>query len=436
MSALPRQLNFSNQKVRATARNTLVSVHPDSGTSFNPGDNLTFRLPVNGAGRYLDTDSIQIKFTVENKHAAKKFYLNSTGAGFITRKVESQQTTLSDITGYNVLSELVLDAQCSAAQRLDSLGVMAGGSKVLSSLSARHGAEVAATTGTLDVQIGLLGGLLANSTSRYVPLSLSSPLTLQLYLESAARAVKWEDSTADSVVSNTDIVLSGWEMFYQVVELDAATNAMLVQSSGGVQSIMCDDYINTQTQAAIGITSHSPIVPFQKSSLKSMFCCMFDNAFQQKANAYCLNNRTRSKISAFQMNVDGAVRPSRPITTKATANAGEFYQQFLNAFHITPGSLHQVSMTAAEWAKEMPIQTSGGTESKEHPGAFAIGYDLDSYMGTSETSYGGLMSLSSTVSPMLTFSPATDSALSIQYFGMFDSIITCDTTTGILSVAS
>lgn len=434
MSVLPRQLNYANTKARATATNRLVSVHPDSGTSFNCGDNLTFRLPVNGAGKYLDTDSIQIRFTVEN-HSTETFALNSTASCFVNRKVEAQMNVLSDITNYNVLSELVLDAQCSTNQRKDSLSVLSGAAAALetTTLSCRRGKTVSAkaggVAGKLDVQMGLIGGLLANSTQRYVPLSLSSPLTLQLYLETAARAVVWQTGDAAQAI-NSKVVLSGWEMFYSVVELDAATNAMLVASSP-IQSMMTDDYVNAQTQCALGVTAHSPIVPFQKSSLKSMFTLMFDNEHQQAATAYCLNNRTRSTLSAFQMNIDGSVRPSRPITAKPTSTGAEFYQNFLNAFHITPGSLHQVSFTEAEWIKKMDDDTAG-----DKPGAWAIGYDLDSYMGLSDTTYGGVNSLSSTLSPMLTFSPATDSALAVQHFGLFDSIISCDTSTGILSLAS
>jgi len=438
MSVLPRQLNYLSTKSRATAGNNLVSVHPDSGTSFNCGDNLTFRLPVNGAGRYLDTDSIQIKFKIEN-HSAKAFHLNSTASCFINRKVEAQTGVLSDITNYNVLSELVLDAQCSDAQRVSSMSVLAGAQPHYTSVGAvgqttrkgdSVGNAVSGVPGEREVQIGLIGGLLANSTQRYVPLSLSSPLTLQLYLESAARAVVWGAGTTAAECANTLVKLTGWEMFYNVVSLDSATNAMLVNSSP-VQSIMVDDYINAQTQIPQGITSHSPIIPFQKSSLKSMFVCMFDQVNQQNQLSYCLNNRTRAQISSFQMNVDGSVRPSRPISCSATSSAGEFYQNFLNGFHITPGSLHQVSFSKAEWTKVME-----STDADDLPGAFAIAYDLDSYMGLSETTYGGLNSLSSTVSPMLGFNPATANNLSVQHFGMFDSVISCDTTTGILSLAS
>ena len=113
------------------------------------------------------------------------------------------------------------DAQCSNDQRVSSLGALAGaqphysGGAGTTSQTVRRGEQVAAAVsgvpGELEVQIGLIGGLLANSTQRYVPLSLSSPLTLQLYLESAARAVVWATGTTAAQSANNLVVkLSGW----------------------------------------------------------------------------------------------------------------------------------------------------------------------------------------------------------------------------------
>jgi len=79
-----------------------------------------------------------------------------------------------------------------------------------------------------------------------------------------------------------------------------------------------------------------------------------------------------------------------------------------------------------------------GLTSKEEPGAWAIGFDLDSYMGISDTTYGGVNTLSSTFSPMFTFGTplAADKQLSVLHIGMFDAVVSCDTASGILSVAS
>ena len=58
MSVLPKKLAFGQMKSRAKARSTRVSITPDSATSFNPGQNLTFRLPSAGQGVYIDTSSL------------------------------------------------------------------------------------------------------------------------------------------------------------------------------------------------------------------------------------------------------------------------------------------------------------------------------------------------------------------------------------------
>jgi hypothetical protein len=188
MSVLPKKLAFSTMKSRAKARQTRVSITPDSATSFNPGQNLTFRLPASGQGVYIDTSSIALSFTVKNKKD-KSFALNSAASCFIARKVEAAQSVISDINEYGVLCEMIHDAQVSTSQRKNSMSITSGTSHA----HTRQGADLAAAVGTsydsLRVSTGLIGGLLAQGNSRYVPCGLSSPLTLQLFLQSAVRAV-------------------------------------------------------------------------------------------------------------------------------------------------------------------------------------------------------------------------------------------------------
>jgi hypothetical protein len=125
MSVLPKKLAFSTMKSRAKARQTRVSITPDSATSFNPGQNLTFRLPASGQGVYIDTSSIALSFTVKNKKD-KSFALNSAASCFIARKVEAAQSVISDINEYGVLCEMIHDAQVSTSQRKNSMSITSG----------------------------------------------------------------------------------------------------------------------------------------------------------------------------------------------------------------------------------------------------------------------------------------------------------------------
>ena len=346
MSVLPKKLAFGQMKSRAKARSTRVSITPDSATSFNPGQNLTFRLPSAGQGVYIDTSSIALAFTIKNKKA-KSFKLNSSASCFIARKVEAQTSVISDINEYGVLCEMIHDAQVSADQRKHSMSITAG----TGTGSAREGATLAAASGStyaeLRVSTGLIGGLLAQGNSRYVPCGLSSPLTLQLFLQSAKRAVVWEAGTTG--VDDTSIVLKEWTLSYNTVELDAATNAALLASTGGVQRIMLDDFCHTQTSIPAGTTAHTPILPFQKSSLKSYFACLFNQDQAQIAVSHSLNARTRSTVTGFQFSKDGVLMPqAKPVSAELTSNYGEFFNEWLGAFHITPGSLHETSVQKSD----------------------------------------------------------------------------------------
>ena len=428
MSVLPKKLAFGQMKSRAKARSTRVSITPDSATSFNPGQNLTFRLPSAGQGVYIDTSSIALAFTIRNKKD-KSFKLNSSASCFIARKVEAQTSVISDINEYGVLCEMIHDAQVSADQRKHSMSITAG-----TGTGHREGAELAKAGDAGDelrVSTGLIGGLLAQGNSRYVPCGLSSPLTLQLFLQSAKRAVVWEAGTADVV--DIDIDLHSWTLDYNTVELDAATNAALLASTGGVQRIMLDDFCHTQTSIPAGSTAHTPILPFQKSSLKSYFACLFNQDQTQSALAHSLNARTRSTVTGFQFSKDGTLMPqARPVSAAIGSNCGEFFNEWLGAFHITPGSLHVTSVTQDDWILNV---VSDGTTFAGTPGAFTIAMNLDDYLGVNEQIFGGAQTIASTISPVITLAPGCV-LMAAHHFGMFDSVVTINSMTGQIEVAA
>ena len=78
-------------------------------------------------------------------------------------------SVISDINEYGVLCEMIHDAQVSSDQRKHSMSITAG----TGTGTAREGATLAAYDGTtydeLRVSTGLIGGLLAQGNSRYVP---------------------------------------------------------------------------------------------------------------------------------------------------------------------------------------------------------------------------------------------------------------------------
>ena len=275
----------------------------------------------------------------------------------------------------------------------------------------------------------MIGGLLAQGNSRYVPCGLSSPLTLQLFLQSAKRAVVWDTGT--TLVLDTEIELKEWTLSYNTVELDAATNAALLASTGGVQRIMLDDFCHTQTSIPAGSTAHTPILPFQKSSLKSYFACLFNQDQAQIAVSHSLNARTRSTVTGFQFSKDGTLMPqARPVSAAIGSNCGEFFNEWLGAFHITPGSLHETSVQKSDWILNVVTASGAGT-----PGAFTIAMNLDDYLGVNEQIFGGAQTIASTISPVITLAPGCV-LMAAHHFGMFDSVVTINSMTGQIEVAA
>ena len=196
---LPQGLNYNAQKARASARQRLITITPDSGTSFTMGQNLSFRLPTSQS--YIDTSTVQLKFSITNAcgEAGKKLYLCSTANCVIARKTERQAQVISDIgPGYNQLVEILLDTQMGAEQRKSSHAITSGNDNV----HARLGHDIA--HGDHKVyQIGLYGGLLGGA-SKYVPCNLSSSMVLELQLETAVRAFVW---ATDATPTDADVAL-------------------------------------------------------------------------------------------------------------------------------------------------------------------------------------------------------------------------------------
>ena len=421
---LPQGLNYNAQKARASARQRLITITPDSGTSFTMGQSLSFRLPTSQS--YIDTSTVQLKFSITNAcgEAGKKLFLCSSANCVIARKTERQAQVISDIgPGYNQLVEILLDTQMGFQQRITSNAITAGNDTT----EARLGVEIP-TNATKTYQIGLYGGLLGGA-SKYVPCNLSSSMVLELELETAVRAFIW-----DTAATPTDAfaVLSGFELSYNTVELPADMDRMLLASSP-VQTIMCEDFQTTTTTMPGGATAHTAALPFNKSSMKSYFAGMFHQDESNSKLLSSINNRARSTLTSFQVNVGGVMFPDKAITMKnnpALDHGASFFTNALLAVgHITPNEVHHTSMELHDW------KLTNGTATL--PGSFFVGVDTDSFVGVSSGVYSGKNTLNTNFSPVYEFGAAVDSGgLLFRHFCCFDSVVSIDSSTGLISVSN
>ena len=421
---LPQGLNYNAQKARASARQRLITITPDSGTSFTMGQNLSFRLPTSQS--YIDTSTVQLKFSITNAcgEAGKKLYLCSTANCVIARKTERQAQVISDIgPGYNQLVEILMDTQMGFQQRITSNAITAGNDTT----DARLGDEIS-TGHTKEFQIGLYGGLLGGA-SKYVPCNLSSSMVLELELETAVRAFIW-----DTTATPTDAfaVLAGFELSYNTVELPAEMDRMLLASSP-VQTIMCEDFQTTTTTMPGGATAHTAALPFNKSSMKSYFAGMFHQDESNSKTTSCINNRARSTLTSFQVNVGGVMFPDKAITMKNAPDYDHGASFFTNALlavgHITPNEVHHTSMEKHDWKQ------ANGTAA--NPGSFFVGVDTDSFVGVSSGVYSGKNTLNTNFSPVYEFGAGVDAGgLLFRHFCCFDSVVSVDSSTGLISVSN
>ena len=421
---LPQGLNYASQKARASARQRLISITPDSGTSFSMGQSVSFRLPT-AQGQYIDTSTVQLQFSLKNNHPSKHLKCSSSGSCVIARKIERQAQVISDIgPGYNQLVEILLDTQMGAQQRVSSNAITSGNDSSHPRLGLSHAAQA-----TKVYRIGLYGGLLGGA-SKYVPCNLSSSMVLELELETAVRAFVWEAATAAADASAT---LSNLELTYNTVELPAEMDRMLLGASP-VQTIMCEDFQTTTTTMAAGATAHNAVLPFNKSSMKSYFAAMFLQTQSNTTTLSCINNRARSQLTSFQVNIGGLMFPDKALTMLNNADHDHGAVFFTNALlavgHITPNEVHHTSMGVADW-KEVASAAAGT------PGSFFVGVDTDSFVGVSSGVYSGKNTLNTNFSPTYQFgSGAETGGLLFRHFCCFDSVVSIDSSTGLISVSN
>ena len=422
---LPQGLNYNAQKARASARQRLISITPDSGTSFSMGQSVSFRLPT-AQGQYIDTSTVQLQFSLTNNHGTKHLKCSSSGSCVIARKIERQAQVISDIgPGYNQLVEILLDTQMGAQQRVSSNAITSGNDATHARLGLSHAAGA-----TKVYRIGLYGGLLGGA-SKYVPCNLSSSMVLELDLETAVRAFVWEAGTTS--LTDASVTLSNLELTYNTVELPAEMDRMLLASSP-VQTVMIEDFQTTTTTMAAGATAHNTVLPFNKSSMKSYFAAMFLQSQSNTPTLSCINNRARSQLTSFQVNIGGLMFPDKALTmvnNHALDHGAVFFTNALLAVgHITPNEVHHTSMLLADW------KTVTSTAAAD-PGSFFVGVDTDSFVGVSSGVYSGKNTLNTNFSPTYQFGAGAETGgLLFRHFCCFDSVVSIDSSTGLISVSN
>jgi len=452
--ALPSTLSYDVLPNAAQSRTYKTVISSRNSTSFTPNGRMEFSFPQAEAS-YLDLSNVSLKFKLQAEGTGKKANLDFSILSAISRVVVScGGQVLSDISSFNVLATAMMQASGSP-ESFASMGKCCLGTNGIPDLPLL-GAEIDETG--LVFSIPMTFGLF--SSKKQLPLDLSSPVVVSVYLSSLDEMLFCLANNDDKP---TGLLFSEAEMHCYVVQLNNEAQLFLDQSLGEMSyNWNITDVANMQTSVAGGATS--TVLPFRYSSLKSVCQIVRNTTSSVPSTAqFTVSGRSRNCISEFSLDIGGQIIPSRRVKASKLDTSEAYsetmvalfgnneiaHQNSLNNVHIASISYTPADGVAAVLKPQFTSRndykqnTSGITahtynEHVHNPGTFIAAISLESYKPATESDslLCGLNTIGSQVSwNNKTVNEGTDASApaTIDYFGFYDSVISLDPITRILT---
>lgn len=217
--ALPASVDFSRRQPELpdSTTSTLMSISPNNGLSFTPGQQITFDLP-SQSGLYIDGKSLFIRYKVD--------YTSTAGTAVVRRKpVYTNISRLDEYIGgvpvnsvaqYNQVANMFVDLNYSIS---DVYGQQfSWGLKQAESFSDLDGVSLSAGTNSLYVAAPLVCSFL-QGTDKLFPTGAAAAIRIQLTVDTIANIC---NTSADC----TAITISQPELCFSAINMGSQVDAM------------------------------------------------------------------------------------------------------------------------------------------------------------------------------------------------------------------
>lgn len=439
--AISESLDYGAIRRRAVAsRSYRVKIAPSNGAAFNPSQTINFDLPSNLAGTYVDFSQCYIRLKVQYSGTnTSKAYLPKCGGYTFLQRVQcvTSGQQIFDLNNYNVLASTLVDTDCSAEWRGNNGNVLAG------TMAAVPRGEYVEGGMTRNYCLPFVLHPLAMQ-KKLVPLFSLDSLRFRLMLESAVNAY-----TTTSATNPLLYYILEAEMVCYFTELSPSAQAQVHSMVGGVYSLLCPSYMNSQTSMATGLTTVTATLGIAVSSLERIIVIHRNQASTSAFNKDSISARITNNIESIQFFINSEAYPMRPVFF---ADCGA---EFLSEALIADSSLTDFSkcsmiqmatnvsfsnMEAAyaranirtDAATQSWIQATsdGGISSGDDTstvGSFLASIDLESSVSNhkSDRLYSGVSTVSSIVQYKGTYTSAPIAA-TIDFFSQFTILLTLD----------
>jgi hypothetical protein len=433
--ALPASVDFSRRQPELpdSTTSTLMSISPNNGLSFGPGQQITFDLP-SRPGLFIDGKSVFIRYKVT--------YTSGATAGVIRRKpVYTNFARLDEYIGgvpvnsvnqYNQVANMWTDINCNIS---DVYGQQFsyGLSQTAAFLDV-DGVTLATTSGTNDFYVAApLVCSFLQGTDKLYPTGSSAPIRVQLTVDSIY-------NIAVVAANVTAITISQPELCFSVVDMGVGVQQMIEASSPQL-------FIKTRawangTQGAANNTSgqQSLVYNHRYASIENLFFLSTPTDATKGLNLWgdSLNPMGNATTSGnIQFSVGNQQFPQLPIYNLTGGRAS--VQQYLRE---CTGQIADQRNTMAIFNQNFNYfpDVSGTNTTADVPAKFIIGVPLSRlnppspYQTTSLLA--GMSAQSTPITVNLLSGTAFTSAMQFNLIAEYSQLIVIDTMSKQVSVVA
>ena len=407
-------LNYMDMRRKASSSTAYRAKIPSSnGTTFSMSQDIIFDLPSNVRNTYLDFSSSYVSLQVQNNDGSA-ITLPGQGIYAIIKKLEiiSSSQTIASIDNYNQLIDILLDQDADVDYKNNTGGVLMG-----TATNKFTGTDIA--NGGVEQFCFPLPGNLLYETNKYIPLFSSEKLRIKLTLDSSAIAFKGAATDAEVVIKQVEFVT------YNIL-LDEEVQMQVNEMTGGVYSILGDNYVHTSSVSAATSTSSNVQTGFSYGSLNRVLACFRPTACLVAGR--CSFSRSKNDFSSAALTINGTKVPRSEIKDP-TGNGAEVFAEILVADKCLGNFGHNSSIEAngANSFIRQGTDADSNTDAGDI-GTFYIGIDCQQMTGDLDKIYAGINTIGSSVALSLEMGSSSD-AVNIHVFGQYTAKFTLDTNT-------
>eukprot|EP00873_Tetraselmis_striata_P013270 jgi/Tetstr1/433534/TSEL_022802.t1 len=382
-------LKYSQKPRAAEGEIKRASVPSYNKSTFNPQDVIQFQIPTRRPNQVLSGRQSYLKFTINNPDA-NALAPDYTADSFIEAlELYHGSSLLEQVRQYGALSCLIRDWQ--------------GNTNVSAIMEAQHattartGAVVAASGGSVTVCLPILSGIIGAMSPMYFPAYACSngDLRLELTLASAVAGAVADTGVSAWTISNPELVL-------EYVELSAGAISKLPKE----MTYDFESFENVSATIPSGTANEHTLVPFSLSSVKTLWTFYRFTTNMTSATAKTISNRPNPQLAEWQFEVGGKLMPPVPVRTTV-----ETFSECLKAQHGLGVVDDLVNITKAQYE----LATAAATDA-----AFAIGLDMEYLTSGAGRAKSGVDVRGVDIFLEQRWASATSQAFRLDTFAMFD----------------